>query len=601
MAIRFACGVVFACLAVAACKGPYDFNRDGTADFAWVDTSTGEYWRVGEPEPFWTPVASAGAPEFWPAPGAFGERSVWDPGVLSALGWESEYSGLYDAFPEGVPYSHPVAGDYTGDGTMERALWDPGTSTWHIEGQEPVTFGAVYEGDCHVFGDLPTPGDFNGDGVTTLAVFRPTDQRFHFADGTMSDPFPMGAPVVADYDGDGTDDLAVYEPHTATWHFADGSSVAGATTVIGPIPAPADYNGDGAADLVVFDYHTGRWIDADDTVLAEDSRAIGAYSTTTSPGLVWDALRILFVAQLVVDDEFDDYYSDCRPPAPAELAFMDPQTGAYYQVGEEDPYWVPANHPTFDEYIAVPADYTGDGVREPATFGPDGWESRDVGLMAGPIGTHHVPGDYTGDGKANPATYGYWDGTWIIEGLGTIAFGIGEDQTCDWARDVPTPGDFDGDGVTQLAVYRPTDQRFHFADGTFSGQFPAGLPTVADFSGDGRDQVAVLTLSDDPVMPHVWHFDDGTTLALDIAPGQYIVPLPVPADYTGDGRADPVVFDYETGRWLLPDAVLAEDPRAQEAQPTRLNSTAAIWDMLALTYAAVLYEDGDLESELANC
>jgi hypothetical protein len=306
-----------AVLLLAACNGPYDFNRDGSADFAWVDDHTGEYWRVGEDEPFWSPQLTASAgPGFLPAPGRFADRTVWDPGVLSAEGWESEFSDLYTDYPDisTLGWPHPVARDYTGDGTMERALWDPDTATWHIEGQDPVTFGVAYPWGhhCRDVNDLPAPGDFNGDGTATLAVFRPTDRRFHFADGTSSDPFPLGLPVVADFSGDGTDELAVFSQEHHTWHFADGTAVA----VPGDgrfLPAPADYNGDGSADVVAFDTDSGRWLGADGSVLAEDTRATNVWTpmaTSIPGGTIWHRLASHWIETL--DDEaFDDEFGHC--------------------------------------------------------------------------------------------------------------------------------------------------------------------------------------------------------------------------------------------------------------------------------------------------
>ena len=39
-------------------------------------------------------------------------------------------------------------------------------------------------------------------------------------------------------------------------------------------------------------------------------------------------------------------------------------------------------------------------------------------------------------------------GTWNVRGLAPVVFGAG--------TDAPVPGDYDGDGTTDIAVYRPS-------------------------------------------------------------------------------------------------------------------------------------------------
>ena len=84
---------------------------------------------------------------------------------------------------------------------------------------------------------------------------------------------------------------------------------------------------------------------------------------------------------------------------------------------------------------------------------------------------------------------------WFVEGSSVINgryFGSG-------SLDIPLTGDFDGDGKTDLAVYRPSTSQWFVEDSStnYTGQLlatfggPNDIPVPADYTGTGKTEVAV--------------------------------------------------------------------------------------------------------------
>ena len=182
-----------------------------------------------------------------------------------------------------------------------------------------------------------------------------------------------------------------------------------------------------------------------------------------------------------------------------------------------------------------------------ASWSGEGWEEQ-WGLP----GDIPVPGDYDGDGTSDLAVFRPSDNTWYVKNQD------GNITATPWGEfhkgDIPVPGDYDGDGKTDLAVYRSSDQTWWIKDlttGTIWGQAfgEAGdIPVPEDYNNDGRDDLAVYRPSDGS-----WWAMDATTLTW-IAFGQRagtpaIGDIPVAADYTGDGIADFAVWNPQTGVW----------------------------------------------------
>jgi hypothetical protein len=106
----------------------------------------------------------------------------------------------------------------------------------------------------------------------------------------------------------------------------------------------------------------------------------------------------------------------------------------------------------------------------------------------------HAVADFNGDGRTDISVYRPSTNQWLVQGMSNVSFGS--------AGDVPVPGDYNGDGRTDIAVYRPSTGQW----------FVQGMPTVV-FGASGD--------------------------------------VPEPGDYNGDGRTDIAVFRPSNGLWLV--------------------------------------------------
>ncbi|HWO26109.1 MAG TPA: VCBS repeat-containing protein [Kofleriaceae bacterium] len=180
-------------------------------------------------------------------------------------------------------------------------------------------------------------------------------------------------------------------------------------------------------------------------------------------------------------------------------------------------------------------------------------------------GVSFTPGDFNGDGKTDviitTSSGSYWyfsngNGTWTIPYV---------------RSDLPlhyvsfTPGDFNGDGKTDVVITKTSGSTWYFSkgDGTWTTPYTrADLPlgydpswgpfstvsfTPGDFNGDGKTDLVIATASGS-----YWYFSNGAggfleTYVLDDLPFGDVAYTP--GDFNGDGKTDLVITRASGSYW----------------------------------------------------
>ena len=296
-------------------------------------------------------------------------------------------------------------------------------------------------------GDVPVTGDYDGNGVADVAVFRPATGQW-FVNGGSPGMIPFGrsgdVPVPADFDGDKKTDAAVYrttDSGIGVWFLNLPGQPPIAWGIRGDIPMPGDYDGDGLADLGIYRPATGQWF-----------IAYGVSGFMTTSVISWGLPGDIPVRADVDNDRKLDF-----------VVFR-PSIGTWFIA------------PTNSAPSAVPFGLAGD---IPMGVDQDGDGYSDLGVWRPATGTWFILNRIT------PVTI-------------TALFGLPGDIPIGARPRLPSVpvSDFDGDGVSDITVFRPSSgtwfTRFSVSGFSTTASTPFGLTgdiTVnGDYDGDRRSR-----------------------------------------------------------------------------------------------------------------
>ena len=156
--------------------------------------------------------------------------------------------------------------------------------------------------------------------------------------------------------------------------------------------------------------------------------------------------------------------------------------------------------------------------------------------------------DFDGDGRTDFAVFRPDSGAWyrLNSSNGSFdgrLFGLSSDRL--------VPGDYDGDGKTDIAVWRPSSGEWIILKSTTNEvsfqQFGTNgdRPLAADYDGDGRDDLAVFRPSNG-----TWYVL-GSTGGFQAVQFGVSTDVPLIGDFDGDGKADVAVFRPSNGTWYV--------------------------------------------------
>ncbi|MGC2236949.1 MAG: FG-GAP-like repeat-containing protein [Pyrinomonadaceae bacterium] len=160
--------------------------------------------------------------------------------------------------------------------------------------------------------------------------------------------------------------------------------------------------------------------------------------------------------------------------------------------------------------------------------------------------------DFDGDGRSDISVFRQTDRIWYLlrsrAGIAGYQWGLSDDKLA--------PADYDGDLKTDIAVWRSSDGNFYVLnsfDNTVrieSFGLKGDIPTGGDFDGDGKADLAIYRGGAQGVFYYRASMGNPSG-NITVIPWGITDDKPVAGDYDGDGRTDAAVYRPSSGVWYV--------------------------------------------------